>query len=308
MNKVLAFMIISAFMILFSIKLDADMGPKSTAEIEIVGMDEAYTLDILIPRNFSVELLDQTNFNQNVKYNHYLGMEYPDTLNGYQDSEGYASGVLYSGPPFTLTLESENPDIYEIGYFAAPRDFKVILFNDAGDIIVSESITRQFFNAEFTFDVSDVSFGEGHDEGAFNIREVDTLEETRLGSSSFLFGFLIGDMVLRTLITLAIELFVLFLFFYREKHTYLVTTFTNVITQGFLSVFVVLGYQLWGGALAALFILFLGEMIVFIAEGIAYTIFFKEKGKLRALTYAFTANFISLIAGFIFIVLSNLVS
>jgi hypothetical protein len=153
--------------------------------------------------------------------------------------------------------------------------------------------------------VSGESFGEGSVQGDFNILELDTIEETRHGSS-FLYGAMILDMMLRTLITLAIELFILFLFFYRHKHTYLVATIANIITQGFLSVFVVLGFQLWGGLFTALIILFIGEAIVLILEGIAYTVFFKEKGTLRALTYAFTANMVTLVTGFLFIGLNNL--
>ena len=302
MKKVIWFLMIGAFALLFSTNLKADLGPKPTATIEIVGMDEDYTLDILIPIDRDVSSLDAENFDQQVEYNHYLGTEYPDTLNGYQDSEGYASGVLYSGPPFTL--KNEAPDTFEIGYFQAPRNFKVILFNDQGDIIVSESIERTFFNAEFIFDVSDASFGEGTEQGTFTILELDTLEETRHGSS-FLYGAMILDMMLRTLITLAIELFILFLFFYRRKRTYFVTTIANIITQGFLSVFMVLGYHLWGGLFTALFILFIGEIVVFIAEGIAYATLFREKGKLRALTYAFTANMVTLVAGFLFMVLGS---
>ena len=298
-------MFFMALVLLSSTRLEADIGPKSTATIEVVGMDESYILDILIPVSRDVAPLDASEFSEQAEYNHYMGLDYPDTLNGYQDSEGYASGVLYNGPPFTLTKESENPDIFKIGYFSAPRNFKVILFNDTGDIIVSEDVDRRFFNAEFTFDVSDVSFGEGTDQGDFNVVEVDTLSETRMGSD-FLYGVMIGDVLLRTLITLAIELFILFLFFYRQKHTYLVTTFTNIVTQGFLSVFVVLAYQWWGGPLTALFILFLGEAVVFIAEGLLYSVLFKEKGKLRALTYALVANTTTLIAGFLFILLNNI--
>ncbi len=106
---------------------------------------------------------------------------------------------------------------------------------------------------------------------------------------------------IRLLLTLLIEGALFWLVGYKQKCSYIVFLVINLITQGILNAMVhfvhtPLGYEI--------FILWLGEVVVFIAEMIAFPLLLRERGKGRAVLYAFLANVASLILGMI--LLTNL--
>lgn len=97
---------------------------------------------------------------------------------------------------------------------------------------------------------------------------------------------------MRVVLTLVIEGFVFFLFGYRNKASWIKFLIVNLITQGFLNYVLSLDF----GSYA--FFAFIGlEILIFIAEMIAFPIILKEHKKGRAVLYAFSANFASLILG-----------
>lgn len=283
--------------------LHADMGPKSSLEVEILGFDEPYVYDVLIKKSpGTIEPVDQDLFNI-LNHEHYLGDDYPDTLNGFQDEDGFASGILYSGPP--MIIRNTDDHIFSISYFNAPKVFKVVLFNEEGSMIISEAVERDQFNASFEYDLSGISFDDAEDQNGHSIVTVpsERLSENYRGPTSSA-GVNIGlETLFRLTVTLIIELGVLFLFFYRRRHTYLVAGITNVITQGVLTAITVSVFYYWGGPLGALVVFVLGEAVVFLIEMVAYPVLFKEKSRWRAVLYAFVANTLSLVAGFALFIL-----
>lgn len=100
---------------------------------------------------------------------------------------------------------------------------------------------------------------------------------------------------LRLLLTLLIEAAIFWIFGFREKKSWLVFVIINLITQGVLNIWLNSGSALLPSYL--MISLILGEIVVFVAEMIAFPIFIKEHTKPRILTYVLIANLISLIAG-----------
>lgn len=100
---------------------------------------------------------------------------------------------------------------------------------------------------------------------------------------------------LRLSLTLAVEYTVLLLFGYRQKKSRSIFLWINLVTQGFVNLL------LTGPLLGAYWIIVyvLTELLVFIAEIIAYILLLREKSRLRATAYALCANTASLFFGIV---------
>lgn len=98
---------------------------------------------------------------------------------------------------------------------------------------------------------------------------------------------------MRVILTLIIEGLIFFAFRYRNKMNWIAFIVINLITQGILNALLTgpnLGsYWIFG------FVFY--EIIIFIAEIIAFALILKGHKKSRAVVYALTANFASLILG-----------
>ncbi|MBL4937001.1 hypothetical protein JK636_14700 [Clostridium sp. YIM B02515] len=116
--------------------------------------------------------------------------------------------------------------------------------------------------------------------------------ELRSGTYPFRRALLV---TIRLLLTLLLEGIIFWLFNYRQKRSWIIFFYVNIVTQGVLNIWLNSGGPLMPSYL--IFSLILGEFFVFMAEMIAFPILVKEHGQSRSLIYAFVANFISLIAG-----------
>ena len=98
---------------------------------------------------------------------------------------------------------------------------------------------------------------------------------------------------MRIVLTLAIEGLVFFLFGFRQKKSWLIFFYVNIITQGALNLI------LTGPNLGAywMFGFILGEIVVLAVELLAFIPLVKEFGKLRTAIYTVVANVASLIIG-----------
>lgn len=100
---------------------------------------------------------------------------------------------------------------------------------------------------------------------------------------------------IRLLLTLLLEGIVFWVFGFRQKRSWLVFLFVNLITQGALNISLSSGGSLMPGYLI-LGLLF-GEILVFLAEMISFPLFLREHKTFRIVACIFLANVISLIAG-----------
>ncbi len=267
---------------LISIDTHADMGPKPTADILIVGIDEPFYFDVLIYESDDVAPLSSLALTQNVEYNYYQD-DYPsDVLNGYQDEDGFVSRTLYSSIPASIRQLDTEKSEFHLGYFSAPVEFKVVIVLTDDTMIVSKVIERQLFNSQMTYDLSDVDLSTDQ----FG---VGVLEENIPYNDYTL------SLIIRVIVTVMVELFILWLFKYRTIKSYKLAGFVNLITQTLLSLFMVISFYFWGSIFGLFFVLLIGEFIVFIAEIAVYAIYLKEQSHGRAILYGFIANLVTLI-------------
>ena len=103
---------------------------------------------------------------------------------------------------------------------------------------------------------------------------------------------------MRVILTLIIEGVIFFLFRYRKKSSWGLFIIVNLLTQTILNIILSgpnLSQTYW------LFGLIILEIIILIAEMLAYTAFLGEHTKKRAVFYALAANYASFSLGYIFL-------
>lgn len=267
---------------LLSIQSHADMGPKATADILIVGVDDNFYFDVLIERTNEVEVLSELELSEMIEYNYYQ-TDYPaHVLNGYQDEDGFASRTLYSGAPGTISKFDAEIDEFHLGYFHAPEIFKVVIILEDDTMIVSEIIERKLFNSQMTYDLTGVDLST--DQFGVGVLEED------IPYNDFTLS-----LILRVIITIAVEILILWMFKFRHAKSYKLVGFMNFVTQTLLSLGMVLGYYFWGSIFGLAAVLVIGEFFVFVSEIAIYSIFLKEKGHGKAILYGFVANLVTLI-------------
>ena len=268
--------------------VNADMGPKPTSYFEIKGIDEPFKFDLLVYYDEDVPVLTDDEMADQLDFEYYTDVEeYPDILNGYQDEDGYASYSLYWNIPHVLRY-FEDSDQYFAGYFASPSIFKIAIVTESNNILVSDIITKTLYSASFVYDFSDDSVIETEASTTGVVYpDVGAVTETIPYFTMTLLA------IIGVIITLVIELGLLYLFKYRERNTYYLVLLANIITQLTLYGFTLITYYFWSGPLGAIIIFFLGELIVLTIEIILYLIFMKEKQFVRPVFYAVIANILS---------------
>ncbi|MBN2877171.1 MAG: hypothetical protein JXL85_05885 [Bacilli bacterium] len=290
-------MILMVFMISFLSYpvVFADWGPKPTALIEVVGIDEPRYFDLLVYYEDDVSVLDQDELMGQLTY--YYRDDYPDILNGYQDEDGFASYTLYQNMPRTISKRDAN--VYFIGYFSPPDVFKIAIVTESNNLLVSETITKTLFQASFVYDfTNDTVVETEQDSTGVVFPDVGEVEE------EIPFATITLMILVTVLLTLGLELGLLYLFGYREKASYYLVIFTNIFTQLLLYGFVFVVNYFWSGSLMAFLILILGEVFVLAIEMVLYAICMKEKQFIKPVVYAIIANIVSFGIGWIIASLS----
>lgn len=256
----------------------ADMFSKPTATIHIKGVDVPYDFELLISYDGDVPILDDEAM---YKLEAYYKADYPiDVLNGYQDQDGYAARTLYNGgAPASLQLIDSNT--IHVGYFSAPRTFKILLILEDDVFIVSKVIHRKMFTSKMTFDLTGVDLSTSKSNVGTLTEEIPLLEFS-------------GKYILRILLTIGVELLVLLAFMYRDKKDFIFVGIVNFVTQSALTIAMVVGYYFWAAEVGLIITLVLGEITVFTIEMVVYGYKLDKQSRSKAYLYGFTANVITL--------------
>lgn len=301
MKKILLVLVLTLGVLTGFTSVRADIGPKPSLKVTIIGMEDIpYTFDLL-SEDVDGNFFDPETHSWN--HGHYLDEEdYPDELFTFVCNDGLSVWSLYGSPmPYINQIDdSTNAQEYQDNYHP-PREFKVLIYLEDGTTIVSELVSRNYFDSHMTWDVTDVnkttsSEGLGEISGNIHIGPYDELT-----GWNKLSGVSIPRMALRILITMSIELGILLLFRYKKKESYVLVGITNAVTQILLT-YLVARTAVYGGYFNAIFLLLFLEMFVFVIEGIVYSFFLKERKVLWALFYTFVANTITLIVGFFLVI------
>lgn len=286
-RKITIFIFITAILFsFFALDINADMGAKSTIDIEIIGVDQIYFFDVLIYKDNDIEILELVDLEDEIEHNYYQD-DYPsDMLNGYQDEDGFVSRTLYSSAPASLSKPDDLKEIYHVGYFTAPKTFKIVIILEDDTMITSKIIDRKLFQSTMTYDLSHVDL---------------TTSQQNVGvlTESIPYSYVSISLLVRVILTVGVELLILFAYNYRSKESYMIVGLTNLVTQTLLTIFMAIGFYAWGSFFGLIGVLILGEIIVFMTEIFFYRYILKEQSKSRAMGYAFIANFITLLLTFL---------
>ena len=268
-----------------SFHVRADMGPKSSIEIEIIGVDSHYVIDLLYPGILpSQSDIDQMKTDLDNEWI-FGGQTIPEVL-WTIDDDGFISTSLFRGRPTMLSFEE--PDSYRYPY-SPPSTVKVIIIFDDSHYLISNEITTKLFTSKLTWDLTNVDL---------------TQTATQAGEihEDFPVTLMTKDLLLRIFGTIAVEMIVLFAFFYRQMKSYKLALIVNVITQTILTGFLFGMRYFWSPLFGELFVLIVGEFFIIILEMIIYRKYMTEHSKLRAVVYAFIANITSIVANILIMV------
>ena len=252
--------VIFCFLSLFARPVFADVGPKPSVTIIVENApDKSYFVTLLAKSSYGpwqqvtdIEGMPADNEEERKAAQLFLD---------YEDSDGYfllnnMSGDLMGKNEFSWT-------------YYPPEEFKIaICCPQDGSVYVSEALERDAFYSYFH-----VTYGSN---------PLPAFEESHLGKV-----FL--ESLLRVAVTIIVELFLAYLFGYREKKQLLTITVVNVITQMILNAFLVFS-DYFGGGLMWMIMFPLGEVIVFIIELIIYLFTIGKEGKGKAFLYTLLAN------------------
>ncbi len=277
MKKIILLWIIllTIFMIPFQ-SVQADIGPKRTLDVKVIGVDQPYFLDILV-RNQMPE--DITYIQE-----HYHML--PDMIWTF-DEDGFISNIISA--PWGRPMLQVGENHYRDGYHA-PSRFKLILIFEDESYITSDIITTKLFNSRITWDLS------GIDLTTTQIGVGDVTEEWPIAYMSI-------DLIVRIVLTILIEILVLYVFGYRLKESFKLVLYINIVTQTILTGFVIAMRYFYFPFLGEIFVLIVGEFFIFMIEITLFVFFLKEFTKKKAALYGFVANLISLMAGFLFLMI-----
>ncbi|MFA5007500.1 MAG: hypothetical protein WC509_08600 [Candidatus Izemoplasmatales bacterium] len=257
----------------------ADMGPKPTATWEIVGIDPAAsglmfrTDDEATP--FSEAEMAEYGWDQD---------PLKVALNGFRDPDGYVLLGLY------WPMMHDGMPFFYNGY---PTPLKMAVIDDDGDVYVSAAIDYRLYHTELVFDFAghEPFAGTGVPVAFGTAREVVPVFRILL------------DFLGRVVLTIALELGVLWLFRYRSKASYRTVAIVNACTQAVLTGFILYGFYWWGESFAALYTLFVGELVVFAGEAVLFAMILREKKGWIGALYALAANALSFGASLLVILL-----
>ena len=276
--------------------VSADVGPKPVTRITIRGLTNSFDFDLLVPLGAGDHGMPLLDLEDEDNFRFYYQDAYPITaLNGYLDSDGYASYTLYFGdiPHHISEIEAENPGerVFQIGYFSPPTRFKIALFTEEGALVVSPVIETTMFQSEVIYDLTaEAAYVES--QGAAEWPDVVPIS-AGTAWEEIPTRNIVGDFFLRLGLTLVLEMTTLVIFGYRRKGSFLLVLLVNVITQSLLLGALMAEYHFWGGTLGALILLILAELPVFVVEIVLYVWKLKEKTRVVALLYALAANLVS---------------
>jgi hypothetical protein len=178
-----------------------------------------------------------------------------------------------------------------------PYAFKVLLyFPNQNLFISSDEYERYAFHSYYSVDMANITFSEN------GTSEKPLLLESKLvAENSYNYGEEILGLVIRILITLAIETGIALLLNIREKKPLLFITIINVLTQIVLNV-ILFFYNYQHGLYVPCYILL--ELLVLAIEAVAYCLFLpklssKEYTKKKCVGYSATSNALSFVGGLI---------
>lgn len=275
MGKSLRNIVLSMLILLtvLCVPVAADAGPKPSVVVNITGVPkgEWYYATLLGEESSSGPWNAGSTWygEQNSE------VEIAEKFIRYRDSDGFRFLEYYAG--------RNDEEQFTWAYYP-PERFKILLYFPERDFfVVSDQVYEQYAFASY-FDA------EFHTDGTLTVeRTLPTGWET-------------VAFFLRLLLTLSVEVFLAVAFGFRKRQLWVIFC-ANVVTQIFLNLSLVYhGYE----ALFYWYVVFYGwlELLIFAAEATLYSLLLPklaapERGPGHPILYAFTANLLSFLLGYL---------
>lgn len=283
MKKALVFIsvMICAFLAL-GVNAFADMGPKPSVTVYVNGVED--------DREYYIALIEEIQASRYNSTNTEGRDEVWNKIQEFSKTDGYCIADSPVSNPYN---KLKGKDSARWGYYP-PETFKILLcFPDNESFLVSGVQNKYSFVSYFTVDVKGDRLTVSQNGGALGI------------------AVEIGGLLIRIAVTVLIEVAIAYGFGYRGKPELRLILITNIVTQVLLNALIAFGDYGLGGLGAAL-ALIVGEMFVFFVETVLYAVALPnlteiKTGGGRAVGYAFTANFASLVGGGIWMLCTELV-
>ncbi len=287
----------------------ADIGPKPSSTFILNNIpDDIFYFDLLIPKPEYISPLTDDDWDS-IDSRVYYRSDFPRYVEGFIDQDDYVSFTLYTSIPHQLIEETGevNQLVIKTGYISCPTQFKIAFYTSEGVILTSEILTRSYFTSRFSIDLDGIDFSTST---SFNSDYVET-------DHTVIYNNIIGNVIpsvidesfdiwigtinflLRLTTTIIVELMILYLFMYRSKRTYFITSITNFVTQALISILFLLLYYLHVFNENYLLYLLVFEFIVFFIEIYVYMRKFLEFTRNRAVIYGIIANVCTMTLTFI---------
>ncbi|MEG1687903.1 MAG: hypothetical protein RR276_08485 [Angelakisella sp.] len=258
----------------------ADVAPKPSVTIELTGVEnQVYYVTLLSkeqrngPHAFSTDPIDESSY--------LVGEHKQEDIAAWKAFREYSDGDGFYFVNFFERCPEENTFIW--GYYP-PSIFKVLVyFPSDNSFVVSEMQERYAFDSYYKMSIE-------------NDKSTCTVKKS--------YNYLTegASLLVRVLLTIAVELLVALLFGLRKKNILLFILVVNTITQILLNVLLNLINYFSGGFAVAFHYVWM-ELLVILIEAVAFSIYFKkaEVGKpikkWVAPTYAILANGASIVVG-----------
>ncbi len=261
MKKKCIFLIaVLCFLNLFTRPVFADIGPKPSVTIFVDNApDKSYYVTLLAKSDTGPwhQISDISGMSVDSEEEKKAVQLFLD----YEDSDGFF--LLCN-----MSTDMKGKDEFRWSYYP-PDEFKIaICCPQEGNVYVSEAMERDAFYSYFR-----VTYGSN---------PLPAAEESHLGRV-----FL--ESLFRVAVTIAVELFLAYLFGYRLKKQLLTIGIVNIITQMILNVFLVF-FDYYGGGLMWMVMFPIGEIIVFVVELIVYVLTIGREKKGKTFLYTLLAN------------------
>jgi len=268
-------MIIGVIMIsvMLPISARADMGPKPSVIIDFNGLDGEVYFATLLSQTKSTGPHSAGNTYQEYMGNYDAFLKFSE----YEDVDGYYFLCFYQ--------DCSETSQFSWTYYP-PQEFKLLLYFPGTDtfIVSNEIYERYAFDSYFTAEI----MGQGDDLSAY--ASITLLKSYRYTNE-------IISLVIRILLTIAIELAIALLFDLRGKSVFRFIALTNIATQIALNLALnIINFHM--GMLAFIVFYILLEVVVFVIESILYVAYLqKEYSKRKLIVYALSANTASFALG-----------
>ena len=171
--------------------------------------------------------------------------------------------------------------------YRPPYKYKLVVYiPDEKVILESDYYTRDRFEEKYIVDLSKNN------------------EKLILEHVAYDWQNLVLPVVLRVILTIIIELIIALCFQIKGKKSVSTIVITNVATQLFLNISLLLAIYLKGVGFFTIFLYLILEIVIFLIEAFVYSIELQKVndppvGKAKAVVYALVANFVTFFTGFL---------